>query len=69
MNPIALIETTAATRSAVQGALATDPVAPRATGRSTRRAQQRDREGLGIRQRFAASRDSSQRSIMSSSSP
>ena len=28
MNPIALIEATAASRSAVQGALATDPVAP-----------------------------------------
>ena len=31
MNPIALIEATAASRSAVQGALATDPVAPSPT--------------------------------------
>jgi hypothetical protein len=28
MNPIALIEATAASRGAMQGALATDPVAP-----------------------------------------
>ena len=31
MNPIALIEATAVSRSAVQGALATDPVAPNPT--------------------------------------
>jgi hypothetical protein len=34
MNPIALIETTAAARSAVLGALATDPVVPSPTAGS-----------------------------------
>jgi hypothetical protein len=34
MNPIALIEATAASRSAVLGALATDPVVPSRPGRS-----------------------------------
>jgi hypothetical protein len=35
MNPIALTEATAASRSAVQGALATDPVAPSPTAATT----------------------------------
>jgi hypothetical protein len=35
MNPIALTEATAASRSAVQGALATDPVAPSPTAAKT----------------------------------
>jgi hypothetical protein len=36
MNPLALIEATAAARTAVQGALATDPVVPNPTARRAR---------------------------------
>ena len=50
MNPIALIEATAAGRSAVLGALATDPVVPQ---QSTLRRRRRDERSLPIAQPHA----------------
>lgn len=41
MNPIALVETTAAARTAVLGALATDPVVRTRTGRRARQLPRR----------------------------